>query len=420
MNTRIPPFRINYAFVHPYISMDNDELVQFAVIFSNLGDADFSQVDVVTHICMVLDISGSMDVPDKYPYLLEAIPYVVNALSDNDWLSIILFSSQSELIWSNNIASSRGREQDVIQRIEHSGVKFGQTYLASGLQIAIDEIKYFYQSQSNAVTRLYILTDGQLHDAAECCSLTPELRRLEVEVNSYGFGEDFALETIQKIMEGCPGGRVKSVDDTSTLRDSFRNIGKAAANLIATDAELEIIFSPNVIAGDAFRCQPGTHWFGTVNDRNGRFHTKIGGLEKQRVYKYAFEARVYPFGNEREHIATATLIYSLLEMPQVVTQDMFVNLTSERLRHKQVNKEMENLFFVLEGLRTNNPESMLASLQARLNILRDEGGDPAQILLLEKAIDKLITEGTLEGFSDIEMRRLQADGRTTQIPRVRE
>jgi len=109
MNQGIIPFRINYNLVRPYIPMDSDELIQFAVTFSNRGDADFSHVNVVTHICLVLDISGSMDVPDKYPYLLQAIPYVVGALSDNDWLSIILFSTRSELVWSTSVAHSRGR-----------------------------------------------------------------------------------------------------------------------------------------------------------------------------------------------------------------------------------------------------------------------------------------------------------------------
>ena len=198
-------FRMNYHFVRQFVPMDTDTLVQFVLAFGNRGDVDLSQVDVVTHICLVLDVSGSMDVPDKYPYLLQAIPYIVDALSDNDWLSIVLFSSRSELVWSKDVASSRGQVEEIMQRIDQSGVKFARTYLAPGLQIAINEIEHFCQSQSGAVTRLYILTDGQLHDASECYRLNPELRRLEVEVNSYGFGQDFAEETMRKNHGGLSG-----------------------------------------------------------------------------------------------------------------------------------------------------------------------------------------------------------------------
>jgi hypothetical protein len=408
MNKKILPFRINYALVNPHIPMNSDELVQFAVTFSNRSDAEFSDVDVVTHICLVLDISGSMDVPDKYPYLLQAIPYVVDALSDNDWLSIILFSTRSELVWSTSIASSRGQEREIVKRIEQSGVKFERTNLAPGLEIAIHEIRYFSQSHPEAVTRLYILTDGQLHDTSQCCSLTPELRRLEVEVNSYGFGGDFAEETMRKIMENCQGGRVKYLKLANQIPEEFRYIGKVAGNLIATDAEISLTFSPNVIPGDAFRFDPGTHWFGSVDGRTRAFSTKVGGLEKGRVYKYAFEARLYPSRHEREHIATTTLRYSFQGQRQTLQQEIFVNRTQDLWRCNIVDDEVKGWFSWLEGLRTNDPKSMMASLQARRKILRHEGADPDQIELLEKVIDKLAKEGTLDGLSQLEMRRLRA------------
>jgi len=415
MNQGIIPFRINYNLVRPYIPMDSDELIQFAVTFSNRGDADFSHVNVVTHICLVLDISGSMDVPDKYPYLLQAIPYVVGALSDNDWLSIILFSTRSELVWSTSVAHSRGREREIVERIEQSGVKFERTNLAPGLEIAIHEIRYFSQSHPEAVTRLYILTDGQLHDTSQCCSLTPELRRLDVEVNSYGFGGDFAEETMRKIMENCQGGRVKYLKLANQIPEEFRYIGTVAGNLVATDAEISLGFLPNVIPGDAFRFEPGTHWFGPVDGRTRAFSTKVGGLEKGRVYKYAFEARIYPSRNERERIATTTLCYSFQGERQTLQQEIFVNRTQDLWRCNRIDDEVQGWFSWLEGLRTNDPKSIMASLQARLKILRREGADTDQIELLEKVIDKLAREGTLDGLSQLEMRRLRAGGPTRNL-----
>jgi hypothetical protein len=413
-SAKVSPFRMNYHLVRQFAPMDGDTLTQFVVTFGNRGDADFSQVDVVTHVCLVLDVSGSMDVPDKYPYLLQAIPYVIQTLSDNDWLSIVLFSSRSELAWSKGIGSCRGHEQDAIERVDQSGVKFGRTYLAPALQIAIEEIRRFCQSCPEAVTRLYILTDGQLHDTPECYRLNPELRHLEIEVNSYGFGQDFAEETMRQIMEGCQGGRVKSVSNPQTLWKSFYHVGKVARNIVATDAELRVTFSPTVTPGDAFRFEPGTHWFGTVEDHTKRFHTSIGGLEKERVYVYAFEARLYPSTDEREHIATAALRYSFQGEQCVLKKGIFVDRTREQWRCDQVDKEVEYLFLVLEGLRTDDPQSTLASLQARLRILQEEGGDPAQIELLQKAIMKLNSEGTLEGLSEFELRRLRADAGTSR------
>lgn len=416
MNQGIPLFRLNYALVNSYIPMDSDHLVKFAITFSNDNEALFFQPQVVTHICLVLDVSGSMDVPNKYPYLLKSIIYVIEALSDNDWISIILFSSYSELVWSKDVASSRGREREIVQCIEQSGVKFERTNLAPGLQIAMNIIKYFSQSKPTAVTRLYILTDGQLDDASECYNLNPELQSLEIEVNSYGFGEDFAEETIRKIMEGCPGKRIKQVLDTNTLRDSFRHIGEVARNIVATEAELELSFPSNITPGDAFRFEPGTNWLGSISDRSKNFGIQIGALEKGRTYKYAFEVRVYPSSDERHCIASTTLRYSFLGEQQIIKQDIFVNRTEKQWLYENpgmINKEIQNWFLVLEGLRSNDSEFTIASLQARLRILVNEGGDPDQIQLLEEVIKTLQKNGTLEGISELTLRRLRSDGRTS-------
>jgi hypothetical protein len=408
------PFRINYHFACPFMPKDSDELAQFVVAFSSRGDVDFSQVNVRTHICLVLDVSGSMDVPNKYPYLLQAIPHVLGALSADDWLSIVLFSSRSELVWSKDVASSRGREQEIVQRIDQSGVKFGRTYLAPGLSIATREIEHFFESHPEAITRLYVLTDGQLHDADECYQLNPDLQNLEIEVNSYGFGQDFAEETMREIMKGCPGGRVQWISDAEDLSWRLFHTGEMSRNVVATKAEFEVDFSSSVTPGDVFRFDPGMHWFGSI-DRNGQFHTRIGALEKSRAYIYAFEARVHPAEKEREKVATAVLKYRFQGEPRQLKQDIFVTRTGEQWRYEEAKDErIEYLFLALDDLRNKDPQSRQRSFEARLKILRSEDGDPDLIEALESALAKLKAGKSL---TERELRILRTDTATKKIAR---
>ena len=78
------------------------------------------------------------------------------------------------------------------------------------------------------MNRLYILTDGQLHDADMCYEFNQELRNLNLEINSYGFGQDFAEETMRQIMNGCSGGRVKCIYHQNELPQEFAYIGKSS------------------------------------------------------------------------------------------------------------------------------------------------------------------------------------------------
>ena len=404
-------FKIEYHFVQPFLPPDREQLAQFVVRFSSQNGLKSSLPGVGTHVCLILDVSGSMNEASKYPYLLKAIPFVIEALSEKDRLSIILFSSTSELIWSSDVITCRKNLQQILQAIDNSRIKFEGTYLSTALRIAIDKIKE--QNLPEEITRLYILTDGQLQDTRACILLNSELRRLGIEINSYGFGQDFAEETMRQIMDGCQGGRVKWVSNTEMIWKSFEHIGEVARNIIAANAKLELTFTPDVTPGDAFRFEPGIFWFGPVDDTSKHFQRHIGGLEKERVYTYAFEARIYPSHNDHEHIATAMLNYTFQGKQQSVKQDIVIERSVEPKKQGQVNKEIEDIFLALEGQRSNDPQSKRVSIEARLKILRHQGGDPAQITLLEKALEELRSEGTLERLSPWERRQLDADTSST-------
>src|SRR5579884_869041 len=411
--TNDPLFQIDYRFVRPFVPIDEDKLVQIVVRFRCREDVQLSTHTLVTHVCLLLDVSGSMEDPAKYPYLLKAIPIIIDALSEKDMLTVILFSSNSEMVWSDDIASCRADPQTLVQRVEQSNVKFETTLLEPGLKLAIDAIKRFHQAQSEAVTRLYILTDGQIQDIQRCISLNTELQPLGVEVNAYGFGKDFAEDNLYKLMDGCPGGRVKHISDTEMIKHSFRHIGDVARNIVAGNANFEMAFSPHVTLGDAFRFEPGTLWLKAVDDQNKNFRVHVGSLEKQRDYIYAFEARVYPSQENQEHIASATLRFLSQGRQHSIQQKIWIQRTEQIEPQEQIDLEAQNIFKELEVLRRNDPATQKVSFEARLARLRSRGGDPAQIRLLEKALEELSHRGNLENFSPREQTWLDVDDSST-------
>jgi hypothetical protein len=166
------------------------------------------------------------------------------------------------------------------------------TLLAPALQEAISGVTQFRQTHPFVVNRLYILTDGELHDAEACLALNAGLRTLESEIHSYGFGPKFALESMRGIMKDIHGGTVKPIFNTSDVQSTFGHIGDLAQRIIAQDAHFTFIFSSGIIPGDAFRYQPGTQYFGSVDSLTKKFEVTIGPLEEDRVYTFAFEGRL--------------------------------------------------------------------------------------------------------------------------------
>ena len=62
-------FKIEYHFVQPFLPPDREQLAQFVVRFSSQNGLKSSLPGVGTHVCLILDVSGSMNEASKYPYL---------------------------------------------------------------------------------------------------------------------------------------------------------------------------------------------------------------------------------------------------------------------------------------------------------------------------------------------------------------
>jgi hypothetical protein len=411
-------FQIDYQFLNPYLAADTDALCRFLLDFHSAG-IDSSTAKPKVHLVLVLDVSGSMNAPEKYPILVEATEVLIDALGEDDTLSIILFSQGWDAVVSRQRAAICKSEKNIILNdINRSNVKFGQaTILAPAIQVALSEIKAFQrQVSTSVVNRLYILTDGQIHDAEECKQLSKPLQQSGAEVNSYGFGKDFALESIKAMMEGCPGGRVKPIINTQEAVMSFGHIADVSQKIIAMDAVLEVAFSKNAICGDAFRYRPGLYYFGNqVYDQNKVFRTSLGALEAERNYSFCFESRLQPCQEGTEPIAVARLSYLL--KGQRMEDVRLIQIVRSRNTHliARENEKVKQNFAVLEGLRSLDPTQLLDAYRAKLALAVQEGRDPALIETLGKAIRHLEANGSLEGLSATEQRVLKADGRSTQI-----
>lgn len=418
-------FRINYQFVHPYLPLNDEALVQTIVSFSSRDDIDLSQTrSIPTHLCLVLDVSGSMNTPDKYPLLREAIPHLINALSDDDYLTIILFSIGSDVIlFAEPITNCRQQIDHILKRIDNSGMMFGHlTLLAPGLRQAIDEIEHFRTKIPSAVNRLYILTDGQLHDGDECYTLNGRLRTLEAEINSYGFGKNFALDTIKRITEGIPGsGKVKPIFNTKDAKAVFSHIGRVAQQIVAQDAEFTFTFASDVIPGDAFGYRPDQQYFGLVDHRAKTFKHQVGTLELNRTYTFLLEGTLLPtsqpqpapwgqksggrLSQVQQKIGTALLRYRQRNRWEQVSTTITVQRTDDEWRHQWTNQPDLEIYETLDALRSSDPETQLRALRARLAIYHREGADPELVALVERAIYKLERGQTL---TRVEVRGIKA------------
>jgi hypothetical protein len=404
-------FQVNYQLVHPNLPRQTSSLAQALITFSCGDDSVGSDPTTFrTHLCLLLDVSGSMNAPDKYPLLRQAVPQLIEALSDGDYLTIILFSLGCDVVLrAESLAQLHGKHAaaGLLARLDQSGVMFGRrTNLASGLRAAIEQVEAFRRREPDVVDRMYILTDGELHDAEECAGINPRLRSLECELHSYGFGKDFALDTMKRIMEGVPGGTVKPIFNTHDVKTIFGHVGALGSHIVAQDAEFSFAFADKVIAGDAFRYRPGHKYYGQVDLGSKTFCIKLGNLESGREYAYFLEGQVRPADREREEIGRAVLRYRTAKGMEQSETAVVVGRCEDPLATTWKDESAFRAISILDALRKNDPGIQLNALRARRELYRLEGADPQLLELVELAIAKM-EKG--EDISDDMERGLNAD-----------
>lgn len=414
--------QINYQFVSPYLPTE-ESLAKVIINFTCSKDiAPVRQTikPLPIHMCLLLDVSGSMNSPEKYPLLREAIPQLIYALSGNDFLTIILFSISSEtILFAEQISECRNKINSILEQIDNSGIIFGSsTLLSPGLQNAIEEISNFRSYTPKAINRLYILTDGEIHDADESIALNPSLKTLEAEINSYGFGKDFALETIKKITEGIPGsGKVKSILNTEEVAFVFRHIGDVAQRIFAYDAEFVFSYADNVIPGDAFSYQPDKKYIGQVDYESKQIKIKLPTLEINRIYTFMFEGVLPQLSDDRQSIQTfgnVLLKYKAIDKEETTTSTIVAQRSNDKRRIEYTNHNAHEIYQILDATRKDDSKSQLDALNAQLAIYKREGADPQTIMTIETAIHKI--ESGL-ALSDYEERQIGST-RKTQVENI--
>ena len=90
-------------------------------------------------VALVLDVSGSMDKPNRYPLLCDAVRRLIVGLRPQDWISVTLFTDRSEtVIPFMPLEEAASDAEQIVQAMNDSGLLFGpRTNLAPGLRLAL-------------------------------------------------------------------------------------------------------------------------------------------------------------------------------------------------------------------------------------------------------------------------------------------
>jgi Ca-activated chloride channel family protein len=249
------------------------------------------------NIAVVLDRSGSMDEERKMDNAKQAITMLVDQLSSDDYLSLIIYDDRVETIYP----SQHVRDRSVLRRLIEDIYPRGATNLGGGLQEGYRQLDRNYRQEY--VNRVILLSDGLANrgitDPAQLCRMAEDHRNEGVSLSTIGVGLDYN-ENLMLGLANHGGGNYSFVESPAQLASVLRHEFQGLCAIVARNARIVVDPGDGVVIDDVIGCE-------RRND-GGSAIFPIGDLTSRDHREYTVALRVAP-GSGTRQIATGKLLF---------------------------------------------------------------------------------------------------------------
>ncbi|MDQ1771340.1 DUF3520 domain-containing protein [Labilibaculum sp. A4] len=199
-----------------------------------------------SNLVFLLDVSGSMDSPNKLPLLKKAFKLLVGQLREDDRVAIVVYAGNSGLVLPS---TSGSRKEDILNALNRLNAG-GSTAGASGLKQAYKAASENFIEGGN--NRIILATDGDFNigqsSNAEMERLIEKEREKGIFISVLGFGMGNYKDDKMEIIADKGNGNYAYIDNLLEAKKVLVNEFGGTLFTIAKDVKIQIEFNPAVVA----------------------------------------------------------------------------------------------------------------------------------------------------------------------------
>ena len=199
------------------------------------------------NLVFLIDVSGSMDSPDKLPLVKRAFMLLLDELSPGDTVSIVTYASRDEVLLDGVKASEKIRIMEAIEGLSAGGATAG----AAGIQTAYELAgKHFVPDGNN---RVLLATDGDLNvgvsDEGALARMAEEKKTAGIALSVLGFGNGNYKDNKLEALANHGDGNYSYIDTIYEARRALVEEIGATFFTAAKDVKLQVDFNPARVIG---------------------------------------------------------------------------------------------------------------------------------------------------------------------------
>ncbi|MGQ7843494.1 vWA domain-containing protein [Granulosicoccus sp. 3-233] len=198
------------------------------------------------NLVFLIDVSGSMNSPDKLGLLKSSISLMTQQLDENDTVSLVVYAGSSGIVLEPTAGDQHRKIDQALSRLSAGGSTNGAQGIELAYQLASEHFK------EDGVTRVILATDGDFNvgisDVDQLKQLIARKRESGIALTTLGFGTGNYNDHLMEQLADTGNGAYAYIDTLSEARKVLVDQLQATLLTIASDVKIQIEFNPAVVS----------------------------------------------------------------------------------------------------------------------------------------------------------------------------
>jgi Ca-activated chloride channel family protein len=198
------------------------------------------------NLVFLLDVSGSMNRPNKLPLLTRSLELLSAQLNENDSVSIVVYAGASGVVLEPTQGDQKAKIKQALTSLSAGGSTNGQ----AGIELAYNMAEQAFIK--GGVNRVILATDGDFNvgmsNHQQLIELIKHKRQKGIALTTLGFGQGNYNDHLMEQLADAGNGNYAYIDNINEARKVLVDEMNGTLLTIAKDVKIQVEFNPDLVA----------------------------------------------------------------------------------------------------------------------------------------------------------------------------
>ena len=198
-----------------------------------------------SNLVFLLDVSGSMNAPDKLPLVKQSMELLLSQLKPSDTVGIVVYAGAAGVVLEPTKVAEKTKILSALNRLQAGGSTTGGEGLALAYQLAENHFK------KEAVNRILLATDGDFNvghtEDTNLQTFVERKRAKGIYLSVLGFGQGNYQDALMQKLAQNGNGIATYIDTLGEAQKVLVDEATSALFPIAQDVKIQVEFNPSTV-----------------------------------------------------------------------------------------------------------------------------------------------------------------------------